>query len=73
MSEREGTNGTQNLTKSLDEKFFAGSAKYFSPCFRLYPLDLILSHPHSDLMFDGDSRRKFDFPSEPVRAHWVLL
>jgi hypothetical protein len=31
-----------------------------------------LSHPHSDLMFDGDCRRKLDFSSEPVCAHRVL-
>jgi hypothetical protein len=49
------------------------SATCFSPCFRLYFLDLIFSHPHSDLMFDGDCRRKFDFSSEPMSAHWVLL
>jgi hypothetical protein len=24
-------------------------------------------------MFDGDCRRKFDFSSEPVGAHWALL
>ena len=41
--------------------------KYLSPCF----LDFILSHPHSNLMFDGRCRRKFDFSSEPVCSHWV--
>jgi hypothetical protein len=32
-----------------------------------------LSHQHSELMFDGDCCRKFDFSSEPVIAHWTLL
>jgi hypothetical protein len=32
-----------------------------------------LSHQHSDLMLDGDCRRKFDFSSKPMRAHWALL
>jgi hypothetical protein len=36
-------------------------------------LNFVLSHPHSDLMFDGDCRRKFDFSSESVRAHWAFL
>lgn len=73
---REGTTATQDLAKSLEEQFFARlSAKYCSPGFSLYPPDLImshplLSHPHSDLMFDGDSRTKFYFSSEPVRAYW---
>jgi hypothetical protein len=26
-----------------------------------------------ELMFDGDCRRKFNFSSEPVCAHWALL
>src|SRR6266446_2878845 len=43
------------------------------PCFSLCFLGLILGHQHSELMFDGDRRRKFDFSSEPVIAHWTLL
>jgi hypothetical protein len=31
--------------------------------------NLILSHEHSDLMFDDDRRRRFYFSSKPVRAH----
>ena len=31
--------------------------------------NLILSHEHSDLMLDGDRRRKFYFSAKPVRAH----
>jgi hypothetical protein len=30
-------------------------------------------HQFPELMFDGDCRRKFDFSSEPVCAHWALL
>ena len=36
-------------------------------------LDRIFKHQLSELMFDGDCRRKFEFSSEPVRAHWPLL
>ena len=32
------------------------STKYFSPCFSVCFLDLILSDPHSDLMFDEPGR-----------------
>ena len=48
---------------------FAGlSANYFSPCFSLCLLDLILSQPLFDLIFDGNGRRKFDFrPNRCVR------
>ena len=35
--------------------------------------NIILSHQHSDLMLDGNCRRKFDFSSKPVRAHLALL
>src|SRR5712692_6972191 len=59
---------------SLYKQFFAAwPAKHFSPCFSVCLLDLMLSHPHSDLLFDSDCRRKLDFSSEPVRAHWALL
>jgi hypothetical protein len=56
-----------------DQCIYHSILSSFSPCFSLCLLDLILSHPHSDLMFDGDCGRKFDFSSEPMRAHWALL
>jgi hypothetical protein len=31
-------------------------------------LIVIMSHQHSDVMFDGDRRQGFDFSSKPVRA-----
>jgi hypothetical protein len=53
-------------------RFFAQlSANCFSSCSCL--LDRIFKHQFSDLMFDGDCRRKFDFSSEPVCAHWAFL
>ena len=59
---------------SLCKRFFAAlSATCFSSCVSLCFLGLILSHQHSELMFDGDRCRKFDFSSEPVIAHWTLL
>jgi hypothetical protein len=58
----------------LCKQFFAAlSATCFSSCVSLCFLGLILSHQHSELMFDGDRCRKFDFSSEPVIAHWTLL
>ena len=54
--------------------FFAQlSTNCFSSCSCLCLLDRIFKHQLSDLMFDGDCRRKFDFSSEPVCAHWALL
>src|SRR6266496_4401917 len=59
---------------SLCKQFFAAlSATCFSSCVSLCFLGLILSHQHSELMFDGDRCRKFDVSSEPVIAHWTLL
>src|SRR6201989_2414104 len=55
-------------------RFFAQlSASCFSPCSCLCLLEGIFKHQLSELMFDGDCRRKFEFLSEPVRAHWPLL
>jgi hypothetical protein len=59
---------------SVYEQFFARlSANCFSSCSCLCRLDRIFKHQFSNLMFDGDCRRKFDFSSEPVFAHWALL
>jgi len=59
---------------SLCKQFFAAlSATCFSSCVSLCFLGLILRNQHSELMFDGDRCRKFDFSSEPVIAHWTLL
>jgi ubiquitin C-terminal hydrolase len=41
----------------------------FCPCF----LACIFAHQLSQLMFDGDSRRKLELSSEMMRAHWLLL
>jgi hypothetical protein len=49
------------------------SAKHFSPCLSFCLLNLILGHPHSDLMFDGDCRGKLDLSSEPVCVHQRFL
>jgi hypothetical protein len=52
--------------------FFAQlSTNCFSSCSCL--LGYIFKHQFFNLMFDGDCRRKFDFSSEPVCAHWALL
>src|SRR5205814_1133815 len=54
--------------------FFAQlSASCFGSCSCLCLLERIFKHQLSELMFDGDCRRKFEFFSEPVRAHWPLL
>ena len=54
--------------------FFAQlSANCFSSCPCLCLLECIFKHQLSELMFDGDCRRKFEFSSESVRAHWPLL
>jgi hypothetical protein len=54
--------------------FFAQlCASCFSSCPCLCRLDRIFKHQLSELMFDGDCRRKFEFSSEPVCAHWALL
>src|ERR1043165_465648 len=62
-------------TGLLDQRLsFAGlsCASCFSPRLGLRPRNLILSHQRSDLMFDGDGRRKLDPSSESVCAHWAL-
>jgi hypothetical protein len=51
----------------------SSSPRWLVDKFGLCFLNLVLSREHSDLMLDGDRRRKFDFPSKPVRAHWALL
>jgi hypothetical protein len=54
--------------------FFAQlSTNCFSSCSCLCLLGRIFKHQFSELMFDGDCRRKFDFSSEPMCAHWALL
>src|SRR6476659_9371096 len=55
------------------EPFAQLSANCFSSCSCLGLLGRIFKHQFSELMFDGDCRRKFDFSSEPVCAHWALL
>lgn len=51
--------------------FFAHlPASFFSCCLGL--LDRLFEHQFSELMFDGDCRRKFDCSSEPLNAHWAL-
>jgi hypothetical protein len=72
-----GLVGLQNYASAqLHERsgFFAQlSANCFSSCSCLCLLDRIFEHQFSELMFDDHCRRKFDFSSEPVRAHWALL
>jgi hypothetical protein len=54
--------------------FFAQlRANCSSSCFRVCLLGRLFEHQFSDLMLDGNRRRKFDLSSEPACVHWKLL